>query len=476
MSTENGGNTAAENPVRELLVFDRSAMFNFDKTPGDMPWRDHVVEYLRVAASIEHALMVQYLFAAYSLNSQAKASEEDQQQVVGWRDLLLSIAREEMGHFLTVQNVLCLLGAQTELMRDYQYGDQDFHPFPFQLEPLTMDSLNRYTVAEMPDKIPEAIEEFEKIKDELIKYRKNLPRDPGTPHVGEIYQYVLDVIHRIPDCEFHEDTYRFQASWDDWGRGYNTKAPMHGNTEIALLAEHILSGDPRRANVIIERVATRTQVKAALRRISEQGETPPTMFMESHFQRFFVIRMQFDKLQKKYGENWAIHRVAENPCTPASIVRPGSMIRCHRSAQWADLFDIRYHMLLSYLGHTFELACDGSDARLRGAVIHKVFGEMYNLKAIAGILVRRPLNDTDDPNDPRAGPPFTFPASWKPPTWQGHGNLIAQAVRLNDALSAATDIPAHEHAYLQTLGKGDEDAANWIDKVIAGSKPKSATP
>jgi len=50
-------------------------------------------------------------------------------------------------------------------------------------------------------------------------------------------------------------------------------------------------------------------------------------------------------------------------------------------------------------------------------VMHRVFGEMYNLKTIAGILTRLPLSDEAAGADtPRAGPPFEMPYTLYLPT------------------------------------------------------------
>src|SRR5215203_6007635 len=74
--------------------------------------RDEAVFLLHTAAEIEQALMVQYLYAAYSLKKpeQIPAGDplrtEHQQAVARWRATLLSIAKEEMGHLMTVQNLL----------------------------------------------------------------------------------------------------------------------------------------------------------------------------------------------------------------------------------------------------------------------------------------------------------------------------------------------------------------------------------
>src|SRR5882672_8315387 len=114
-----------------------------------MSWRDHLVMLLTSGAEIEHALMVQYLYAAYSIDGE-QASEARRAMVEGWRASILSVAREEMGHLLTVQNVLVLLGAPINLSREMLPWDHEFYPFPFSLEPLSKETLQRFIYAEMP--------------------------------------------------------------------------------------------------------------------------------------------------------------------------------------------------------------------------------------------------------------------------------------------------------------------------------------
>jgi hypothetical protein len=111
--------------------------------------RDHLVMMLTAGAQIEHALMVQYLYAAYSIDTD-QASQEIREKVKGWRANILSVAREEMGHLLTVQNVLVLLGAPVNFGRQMLPWDHEFYPFPFSLEPLSLESLECFIYAEMP--------------------------------------------------------------------------------------------------------------------------------------------------------------------------------------------------------------------------------------------------------------------------------------------------------------------------------------
>jgi hypothetical protein len=54
--------------------------------------------------------MVQYLYAAYSLKSSAEATDPGQVAVLNdvyeksWPQVIKGVAREEMGHLMTVQN------------------------------------------------------------------------------------------------------------------------------------------------------------------------------------------------------------------------------------------------------------------------------------------------------------------------------------------------------------------------------------
>src|SRR5262245_30233253 len=72
--------------------------------------RDEVVFLIHTAAEIEHSLLAQYLFAAYSLPTTNPHR--------GWRSTLLQIAREEMGHLMSAQNMLLALGAPMNFERE----------------------------------------------------------------------------------------------------------------------------------------------------------------------------------------------------------------------------------------------------------------------------------------------------------------------------------------------------------------------
>src|SRR2546421_1793654 len=79
---------------------------------------DEVVFLLNIAAEVEHSLMVQYLFAAYSLKRPEQFDADKASLIRGWKKLIATVAREEMGHLATVQNLLRSVGAPLSLDRD----------------------------------------------------------------------------------------------------------------------------------------------------------------------------------------------------------------------------------------------------------------------------------------------------------------------------------------------------------------------
>src|SRR5258707_15040022 len=70
---------------------------------------DYMSFLLSIDAEIEHSLMVQYLYGAYSLGG-PQVPPKHRDMVRGWQDIVLGVAKEEMGHLISIQNVLRLIG------------------------------------------------------------------------------------------------------------------------------------------------------------------------------------------------------------------------------------------------------------------------------------------------------------------------------------------------------------------------------
>lgn len=427
------------------------------KPPPEFSWHDYAVFLLSMAAEIEHSLMVQYLYAAYSLGG-PQVPDENRKDVLDWQQTILGIAKEEMGHFVTVQNVLKLIGGPLHLDREDYPWISAFHPFTFSLKVLSAKSLAKYVVAESPEQWPDDISKAEREQIEALA-QENAGAQVGR--VGTLYTKMIEILSdpkRIPDNLFRPETYPFQASWDEWGRGY---------------ADGKRGATPKSSpDVLVVRASSRTQAIAALKAIAEQGEAVTTSQAteDSHFRRFLKVYQEFSCVT-----TWS--PTVPLPKDPVlGTDGEGTTIKNEAAIGWAGLFNLRYRMLLSYLAHAFQLSDNPAQSAApgrRGQVVNRIFAEMYNLKAIAGLLIQLPL-DSDLAH--RAGPPFQMPYTLNFPTaepdfWRLHLDLI----EASDAQRAAIS----EHAggaglaYATTLGKADQQTRDEINAILQPGQASS---
>jgi hypothetical protein len=84
-----------------------------------IPHREGLVFTLGKAAELEHLIMCQYLYAAFSLKEREDEGLEAEHlpTVQRWRRELLGIAAQEMLHLALVQNLLAAIGAAPRLAR-----------------------------------------------------------------------------------------------------------------------------------------------------------------------------------------------------------------------------------------------------------------------------------------------------------------------------------------------------------------------
>ncbi len=451
------GSVLAEELVQPNFLESRSLQVRSDSVviPPELGPRDYVSYLLTIDAEIEHALMDQYLYAAYSLGG-PQVPLDRQDMVAGWQRTILGIAREEMGHLISVQNVLRLIGAPLALLREDSPWDSPFYPFPFRLEPASTNTVARYVFAESPP-----LDEWRgHLQDEVLK-RIGCPSN-SPKRVGALFKLLIDLVKDpsfLDDDVFQAETRPFQADFAEWGRGNN--------------------GLQGRADVIVSPVASRDQAVEALNAIANQGEGRRTKLSDadpSHFERFCTV---FKGMLQAEEEGWCPSRpVATDPYVPLNGSRddtktdlgamPSGDAITHPVTQiWAHLFNVRYRLLLQFIAHSFELAgslvTDGSHTP-RGVVIHSTFGEMYNIRALGQILVQAPLALE---GERCAGPPFLMPYTLDLPVresdrWRLHLDLLQASERLVEQLLAEGESPR----YLATLRQADRELATTINALL----------
>ncbi|MGF1428231.1 ferritin-like domain-containing protein [Kitasatospora sp. LaBMicrA B282] len=167
--------------------------------------RGELLTALRQAVTLELAVMLQYLYAAFSLPTHGAAlrlvrqGQWSERQLAlacgrggatlddGMRGALLAVAREEMIHFLLANNILTALGEPFHLPA-IDFGTLNAElpvPLDFALEGLHIGSVSRFVAIEQPAGLVPAL--------------AGDPGGHGWGSISELYAAIRDGLQRLPD-------------------------------------------------------------------------------------------------------------------------------------------------------------------------------------------------------------------------------------------------------------------------------------
>ena len=228
--------------------------------------------------------MVEYLYAAMTLDVGGAPDPAKKGKVQQWKRTLIIIAKEEMGHLISVQNLLLMLGGPIHFERDSFPISSDFYPFAFELEPLTKESLAKYVLAEMPE-TPNP-----QLPNDLLERAKITTAGQVVNRVGALYArlHCLFSTGSEPgtpwvDCQIYPKEDHLGA--DDFVSGF---VPYQADQDSWF---KLTPSNPNRPRILIPKVTTRDEARDAIKEIGEQGEgTSGQAGAEpSHYDRFLAI-------------------------------------------------------------------------------------------------------------------------------------------------------------------------------------------
>src|SRR5690349_1894189 len=123
--------------------------------------RADLISALAEAAELEQGLMIQYLFAAFTLKKAGEPASPyaspltpaQYERVRRWQATIQKIARQEMEHLALVNNLLLATGAAPHFWRPNFPVKHQYDPFtlPFMLERFDVASLERFICFERPE-------------------------------------------------------------------------------------------------------------------------------------------------------------------------------------------------------------------------------------------------------------------------------------------------------------------------------------
>ncbi len=433
--------------------------------------RDEAIFLLHTAAEVEHSLLIQYLYAAYSMGDVSKRADVPaalKPIYTGWQAKIRRIAIEEMAHLLTVQNVLLSIGGPLNFEREDYPFRSDFYPFPFSLRPLGKDVLARFIAAEMPEfsKVS-AAEQHEVLG--IVRRATVANEDMAINRVGPLYDQIIDLIEQLdPARDFVFSTAAtFQGQPSEWGATPNQTTGR-----------------------IIWLINSQADAVDSLRAVQQQGEAPANSnSADSHFHRFLDIYRddQFPETNPRYGPvgaNFPALPVAVNPNTLPRRMRSRAAERgritdrCTRL--WAHLLNLRYRMLLYSLEHHLRLPYVAPDSsgvtppNCRTRVLGWTFTMMkLRIPRLAKVLAaksRKHPNVYIRGRAATAGAPFELPyslivAQGAVEPWLAHRDMAHASRDIIERLRDCASDP-NEISLLDDLSLDDDEIATVANSQI----------
>jgi CDGSH-type Zn-finger protein/truncated hemoglobin YjbI len=396
-----------------------------EERPLVIEHREPLIYMLCAAAELEHALMCEYLFAAFSLKTSVDEglTVEQLAAVERWRAAILMVAKQEMLHLAINSNLISSLGASPHLSRPNLPQPARHYPPGVRLTllPFGEQALRHFLFLERPEGMDIGDAEGLSAVDGAVPV---LGEEEIAPHLQEFA--TVGHLYRSIEAGF-----RHLAA--KWGEERLFMGPVDSQARGELF------GWPQ-----LEPISTVDGAVRAIEAIVEQGEGPRGHWRSAHFGRFLNILNEYlDMLAADPGVQVA------RPVLPALVRQPESgeevdLITDPRTARIAELGNVAYEVLLQML---YRLLCHVDETDQQIHTLSKVsVGLMFDaIEPLGEILTSLPVG----PNHPdrTAGP--TFELFYQPDYLLPH--LRAAWVLMAEHLEEAADLCERDQADVPEL-------------------------
>jgi CDGSH-type Zn-finger protein/truncated hemoglobin YjbI len=413
------------------------------EAPFVIEHREALVYMLCEAAELEHGIMCQYLFAAFSLKQSADEglTEAEAEAVTRWRAQVSLVATQEMLHLALVHNLLSAVGAAPHLSRPNMPAPASHYPAGVQLTllPFGEQALRHFMFLERPEGMDladadglAAVGRAEPVMNE----RDIVPRGQDFATIGHLYRSI------------------------EAGLGHLTE--LHGEDWLFI--------GPRRAQATAEQfrwpelvaVTDLASAQRAIDEILEQGEGPRGDWRNAHFGQFVSILDEYQQLREA--------NPGFDPVRPvmAATVRPPErdidvpIIGDALTARVTDLFNVTYEILLQiferFFAHTEE-----TDAQLKTLADATIALMLRVIKPLGGLITTLPVGKAHPGRT--AGPSFElfYESDYLMPHREAAWSLLAE--RLDEAAWLCDQLAA---------GRGKQIAAQ-LEPALAALRETART-
>ncbi len=305
--------------------------------------REDLIFILSEASTLEHMIMCEYLFAAFSLKRSAYEglTEEQLKSVSRWERTITEVAVQEMLHLSLVNNMLTAIGAAPYFGRPNFPQPSDYFPPNIRLAllPFGEEALRHFLYLERPDGMAiEGVPGLEAIGAlaETERGAGIVPEEQYFSTVGNLYRGIEQGFSQLVT------KYGERRVFIGGGRAQATEKYFGWSKLVAVT-------DLESATRSIEAIVT-------------EGEGARGDWREAHFGKFLGILNEYLELKGRYPDFGPARPVV------AAYVRPPSdtevKITDSLTAGVADLFNASYGVALTILSRFFVRG-DTTSAELR---------------------------------------------------------------------------------------------------------------
>jgi hypothetical protein len=296
--------------------------------------RKELTYLLCEAAELEHSLMCEYLYAAFSLKTHADDTlpAEHLEPVERWRAVVLGVAAQEMLHWALVNNLLTAVGSAPYVARPHMPHQAKGYPAGVQLAlvPFGERALRHFLYLERPEGMQ---------LDDADGFHPTGPALPimgptdivpwgqefGT--VGHLYRSIQAGIHRLADKLGEEQLFigphHAQATPDAFG-----------------WPELVAITDAATASTAIDDIVI-------------QGEGARGDWSTAHYGRFLAVLDEYLAIKEADPAFEPAHPVTAAGVRPVDGVHPDVVITDPVTAAVSDLFNVSYDLILQIIVRYF---------------------------------------------------------------------------------------------------------------------------
>jgi CDGSH-type Zn-finger protein/uncharacterized Fe-S cluster protein YjdI len=302
--------------------------------PVSAPSREQLLHGLYEAAELEHNLMCTYLYAAFSLRD-GKAeglSSTEAVAVARWRNEIVRVAIEEMGHLVNVWNITAALG-----------GSPRFGRSNFPLDPGVLPAGIVVRLAPFNEAVLQHFIHLERPADSA--------ESDGTGFSPEfVFTRGIEAPRLTPMPLDYETVGVFYVALSARLSAFVAK---HGE-DVAFCGDPALQLSATETALAAKPVICSKTAIAAFNAIVEQGEGAALASQGSHYRRFADIRTELlaCKAQNPAFDPAfpaAVNPVLRRPMRPAGRV----WIEDERAAETVDLANTGYMLMLRLIAYAY---------------------------------------------------------------------------------------------------------------------------